>query len=352
MIPHIKKFPFLFLLILSISSGCGEKPSRNTNLRNVILTTPLPSDKEAREEFAGIIEEDKNINVSFMADGKISSLHAKEGDRVKAGQLLATLDDSDYIIGVSQLKAQYNQMTEEKKRMDEMFSRHNISPNDYEKFSAGYEQLKLQMELAEKKLGYTKLYSPSAGYISEKFMEPGELVGAGTPIFKITDDSNLVVVVDLPVSMFVERDKITKIQGFTPSLPDEAIPLKILSFTPDASNSMLYKMKLSIPAGFHSSLIQGMNMKVAIVVNENNEESHRLPVRSILNDNGICYIWVFNPSDSTISRKQIQIIGEEKDNLIKVKGLDGSEKVVETGIKQLFDGEKVVETVNLLKAAN
>ena len=321
--------------------GCEHKNNNSDNLRSVILVSPTPVAASESKDYSGVIEEGKSVNASFMADGKVSKILVKEGDRVRKGQLLATLDDTDYQIGVNQLRAQFNQMTEEKKRMDEMFNRHNIAPNDYEKFSAGYEQLKLQMDMAENKLGYTRLYSPSEGYVAEKLMEPGELVGAGTPIVKITDDSNLTVNIDLPVSVFLNKDKINEAFGFSPAIPDTSIPLNLLSLTPDASNNMIYQMKLSIPSRYNSILTPGMNMRVTLRMNESHKEGNMIPARAILDDNGKNYVWIFNPKDSTIHKKSITVVGSQIDNEITVMGLEENEKIVETGVKQLYEGEKV-----------
>ena len=337
----MKNLKIIGIVLSLLFFGCKKEKYEGDYIRNVIITTPQPDDDTSVEYFSGVIEEGKSVKASFMADGKINKLMVKEGDRVKKGQLLANLDDSDYQIGVNQLRAQLNQMTEEKRRMDEMFNRHNISPNDYEKFSAGYEQLKLQMEMAENKLGYTKLYSPTDGYVSEKYMEPGELVGAGTPIYKITDDTKLTANIDLPVNIFINRKNIANTYGFSPVFPDTSIPLTVESFTPDPSNNMLYQMKLLIPSKYSTALTPGMNIKVEVAMNESGKSGYKVPSRSVFEENGTNYIWVYNNADSTIHKKLITITSQPVDKYINITGVEGNELIVETGVKQLYEGEKV-----------
>lgn len=337
----MKNSLLFFLCCLLLLCACEKKNAPSKELRTVILTKTTAPDATSSKEYSGVIEEGKSVNASFMADGKIQQLFVKEGQKVSKGQLLATLDDADYKIGLNQLMAQYDQMTKEKERIDEMFQRHNIAPNDYEKFNAGYEQLKLQLEMMENKLSYTKLHSPSDGYIAEKFMEPGELVGAGTPVFKITDDSELIASVDLPVGVYMKRKDIIDITGITPALPDDKIPLTLESFTPDPSNNMLYQMKLSVPSRYSSVLSQGMNIRVKIQSNFSGNDGWDIPARSVFNDNGKNFVWVFQPQDSTIHKKEVIVLDSPEGNLINVSGLNGSELIVETGVKQLFDDEKV-----------
>lgn len=326
--------------LLLFSQSCNKDSEKSTTLRNVVLTQVSALSNNESTNYPGIIEEGASVNAAFMADGKIEKIMVKEGDRVRKGQLLASLEDQDYRIGIAQLEAQYNQMTKEKERMDAMFAKHNIAPNDYEKFEAGYQQLKLQMDMAKRKLDYTRLYSPSDGYIATKYMNPGELTGAGTPVFNIMDDSNLKASVDLPVSVYLNKNKIISVKGIVPGIPGE-IPLSIVSFTPDADNNMLYCMKLSIPGSYAKDLTSGMNISVLINTSENVTSESLVPSRSIFKDNGKTYVWVYNPSDSTINKKEVTVEGSPSGKMSIVKGLSNGENIVETGVKQLYEGEKV-----------
>ena len=327
-----------------VLTGCKKEDagrSANPRLRNVLLTEVEGIGSTISKKYSGVIEEGKSVNAAFMTGGKLASLKVKEGDRVRKGQLLATLDDTDYLIGVNQLKIQYNQMVAEKARMDEMFARHNVAPNDYEKFVAGFEQLGLQLEMAKNKLDYTRLYAPTDGFISYKYMEPGELVDAGTSIYKITDDSNLEVAVDLPAAIYLNKKDIAGAYGIVPGVKGN-IPLTIESFTPDADNNQLYHMRLGVPSAYSKELTTGMNISVVIdMENEVAGESY-IPSRSIFDENGTTFVWVFNENDSTISKKSVNVIGQTRGNKSVVTGLDGTEKIVSAGIKQLNDREKVL----------
>ena len=336
-------FKFLLLIIIYslLNSGCEKSTHKQeTPIRNVILSVVEENDSSLMKSYTGIVEDGKSVKAAFMTGGKIMTLNLKEGDRVKKGQLLASLDPTDYQIGVNQLQVQYNQMTREKERIDEMYARNNIAPNDYEKFEAGYKQLGMQLEMAKNKLEYTNLYSPSDGFISYQYMQPGELVDAGTPIYKISDDTSLEVSVDLPLSVYIQRNEIESVYGTNPVIEGK-VPLKISSFTPDADNNQLYHMKLELPLTSKRNLTNGMNMTVWIEMKNETEGFSMVPSRSLFNDNGKTYVWVFNNGDSTIFKKEVVTIGQPQGNKSMVKGLVGKEKIVDAGVKQLKEGEKV-----------
>ena len=340
------KFRSLKILLSGVTgclllTGCSHESNTNKTIaRNVILAEVETFGENSSKTYSGVVEEGKSVNAAFMTGGKLKSLNVKEGDRIRKGQLLAVIDDTDYQIGVNQLKVQLEQMTAEKQRLDEMYARHNVAPNDYEKFQAGYEQLKLQMEMAENKLGYTRLYSPSDGFVAYRYMEPGELVDAGTPIYKITDDSSLEVETDLPLNVYLNRNNITGAWGSAPNIDGE-IALNIESFNPDADNNQLYHMKLSVPSSLRYSITIGLIISVRLDMRNESKGESLIPSRSIFSENGLSYVWVLNPQDSTLSRKQVNVMGQPQGNKSLVSGLSGDEKIVAAGVKQLKDGEKV-----------
>ena len=322
--------------------SCSKTDNQTKDIvRNVILTTPTATGEMGTTAYAGVVEEGKSVNAAFMADGKIANVAVKEGDRVHKGQLIASLDDSDYRIGVAQLETQLKQMTSEKARLDAMYDRHNVAPNDYEKFLAGYEQVKLQLDMAKNKLSYTKLYAPADGYIATKYLNPGELVGAGTPVVNIVDDTRLLASVDLPVGVYLAKNEIIAASGRVPGITD-AIPLKMESFTPDADNNMLYHMKLAITsASAAKELTPGMNITVNLETKGESTTGVLIPSRAIFSHDGTNYVWVYNPSDSTIHRTEVTVDGKPQGKQSLVTGLSGNEQIVETGVKQLTEGEKV-----------
>lgn len=332
----------LFLLIsLIFLTGCKKEENKTKDvIRNVLLTEVETSGELTGGRYSGVVEEGKNVNAAFMTGGKLKSVELSEGSRVRKGQLIATLDDTDYKIGVNQLEVQYSQMKGEKARMDEMFARHNIAPNDYEKFEAGFKQLELQLEMARNKLEYTRLYSPSDGYVAFRYMEPGELVDAGTPIYKITDDNSLKVRVDMPLDIYLNRKNLINIYGHVPGVT-ENIPLTVESFVPDADNNQLFHLILNVPKGFVKELTTGMNIVVTAEIKNAVEGETVVPSRSLFFDNGRTYVWIFNSKDSTINRKEVKVDGQPYEGKTKVKGLSGEEKIVTAGVKQLKEGEKV-----------
>ena len=90
------KIKVILLAAAIILSACGKQTKQENTVHSVITVNPQQTDGNSSQSFAGIIEEGGEISVGFKTAGQINGIFVKEGDYVKQGQLIATLDDNDY----------------------------------------------------------------------------------------------------------------------------------------------------------------------------------------------------------------------------------------------------------------
>ena len=142
----------------------------------------------------------RQTNLSFQVSGKIKELLVEEGDSVKAGQVVALLDPSDYEMGLRQAQAQLAQMEASQRAAQDKYNRYNslarenvISQIEYETSThnlsannAGVEAAKEAAKIAENKLAYTKLIAPEEGIIISRAQEPGATVNASQTIYTLS----------------------------------------------------------------------------------------------------------------------------------------------------------------------
>lgn len=324
--------------------GCGSENAsqKSEPIRSVYVTTPQTESSTAVRTFTSAVEEGKSVNASFKTGGQIKRLSFKEGDRVFKGAVLGVLDDVDYKLQFQQVQTQYDQLASELSRLEEMYRRNNIAPNDYEKAKAGLEQLKAQLDLVKRQLAYTRLEAPASGYIVERYMEEGEMTGAGTPVYKILDNSSLETSVSLPASVYAMRGEIASCVGKSMATGDREIPLEIINYVPDGDNNALFRLRLRIPTEYRNRLLPGMNMTVSIRFNkEVGFASAIIPSRAVFEKNGKEYVWVVNRKDSSVRLKEVKRVGMHRGDKSEVLGLDGSEEIVAAGVHHISAGEKV-----------
>lgn len=335
----MKKF-IIILLLGGVLCSCGQRKSGDEFVRSVILVSPTPVGQFQTKNYAGTIKEAEEVSLGFKTPGQVKSIFVREGDYVRKGQLLATLDDVDYALGVEALQIQYEQLKGETERLEQMYKSKGISANDYEKAVAGLGQLAVQLKVNKNKLDYTKLYAPADSYVQSVSFSPAEMVDAGTPVFTLLDVSHLEVETNISVSDYLQKGGFESFTCVVPGSGSE-IALKLLSITPKADGTQLYQMKLLFAERPSQNITSGMNVAIKIKVSDD-LKGQTLPMSAVGHEGDQAFVYVYDESSSTIERRDVSVSDRAQAGKILVTaGLDGSEKVVRSGLGMLLPAEKV-----------
>lgn len=340
-----KNLVCLSTLLLYILCSCNEQQNNSLPVHSVEVTNPIPSCRTITKSYLGIVHEAHEISLGFKTAGEIKHLYAKEGDYVSKGELLAELDDTDYLLAVEALQIQYDQLKDELSRTRKLFEQKSVSANDYEKASAGLRQLGVQLQANKNKLDYTKLYSPADGYIQAVNFSPAEMVDAGTSIFTFLDVSYFEVTTDLPFTTFAA---IENVAGYACSILSEEdpqlYPMDFLSLSPKADGNQLYRLKLRFRERPKRQITPGMNIEVRLELSADTDSVNKfyVPVCSVFKSSKDLCVWVLK-EDSTIEKRTVTIDGRFcGDQVIVTSGLSGTEEIVRAGVNVLQEGEKVI----------
>ena len=330
--------PAILLLLAACSSNKEEK-----FVRSVKLIQPVALGNISHKSLSGMVKESREISLGFKTGGQIEKILVKEGDFVRQGQTIAILDQKDYKLGVDAYQIQYDQLKEEVSRMEKLFKANSLSGNDYEKALAGLKQVKVQLDINKNKLEYTTLKAPVSGYIQNVNYEKAEMVQAGSPIVNLLDVAKIEVEVDIPASLYMQRDKFSSFSCSSSLNPKDSYPLTFISINQKASSTQLYKMLLSLPNSQTSKLTAGMNVAVNISLTDGKSETNgfTLPVNSVFNETGKSYVWILN-NDSTVSKREIKMHGiDTEGKAIITNGIEGNEQIIKAGVHSLTEKEKV-----------
>lgn len=139
----------------------------------------------------------RQVDLSFQVAGRIEKLLKEEGDTVKAGELLAVMDDKDYRSNLEKAEAEVEKTLAIKSDADSKFERNapladdnTISKQDYDtllnnknRSKADYDAAVAQKNFAKNQLDYTRIYAPEEGIVMIRVQEPGANVAKGQPVY-------------------------------------------------------------------------------------------------------------------------------------------------------------------------
>lgn len=164
---------------------------------------------------SGKIQPVKEIKISATTSAWVTDITVKEGDPVKAGQLLIALDEKQLLAAVDQTRSTVNsaeaslkQVTAQKERLESLYKQNLISEQELETITAQYELAVNQLRQAnaalasrEDELSKLKMTAPSDGIVTRINIEVGEMaVGSvfqAATVMTIADLNKLEVEVDV-----------------------------------------------------------------------------------------------------------------------------------------------------------
>ena len=340
-----KKLFYVFLSI-SLITGCTGKKSNpvTTETATPVLTIKVSKIRSGMEiSLSGNIEGNKTVRLGFLVAGKINFIAANEGQLVSKGELLSSIDPTNYGIAKELADIQVNQVQDEYDRLKLMHDNNSLSESDFARISYGLQQAKAQQKLHTKNLADTKLYSPIAGVLLKKLCEAGEITGAGIPLFVVSDIRKVKVSAYIPENELhiikIGQDARVLVSSLNETFNGRII--EVGSAADAASRAFSVKIEVENP----KMLIHpGMIAEVKIVTGQDNEVIV-IPMEAVLHDfNNQSFVYVVDESTNKAFKRNVSL-GQVMDDKIEViSGLKGTESVVSGGQQKLVDGSPVIIT--------
>lgn len=324
------------IMMCVIVTGCKKKEQTETQgVHSVMVVTPEQSVGAQAKNFSGIVKEAQSISLGFRTPGQISSILVKEGDHIRRGQLIATLDASDYQLAADAAKTQYNQLQGEVKRLQNVYESNALSANDYEKASSGLEQARINMQAKQNQLSYTRLYAPVNGVVQHVNFEVAEQVGAGMAVVDLLNVKQMEVEISVPSDVYKLRHRF---DGAYAVSNGQRIPLHPSSVQPKADANQLFTLKFFIEGHFSA----GESLDVFLDIKADTL-SHKLtlPAHAIFAYKGQTCVFVIDHQN--IAHRQEVKTGtvDKHGRIIIISGIQPTDRVVKAGATVLTDGEKV-----------
>lgn len=171
--------------------------------------------------YTGTLEASRKTSITPEVGGKIARIHVREGDAVRAGQVLAELETESTRLqlrqaeaGLAVAEAAYNDALKNKERMDRLIKESAVSEQQAEKVSLAFDAAKAQREQAQAALNLAKyalsisiMTAPFPGVIAARNAEVGDVINpmmgglsGASGVLTLMDFAKVKVVLDVAES--------------------------------------------------------------------------------------------------------------------------------------------------------
>ncbi len=292
-------------------------------------------------EVQGVVMADDLIQITSEIPGRIKQLLIKEGDRVKRGQKIASLDLESLSKQLEELQTALelaHTVYEKQKRLWEQ----NIgSEIQFLESENAVNRLEKSISTLEFQISKGLVFAPRAGVIENVFLQTGEMAGGGMPIAQILDDSKLRVEGNVPETLLKAVAVGDQVEVEFPIL-EETVKgvVRQIGRVIDPSNRT-FKIEIDIP----NQKWLKPNLLAFIMINDYSEqEVLKVPLDLVQQDvSGDKYIMVIaEKGDDRLAVKKVVETGPSFGGEIVVRsGINASEILIQEGARNLIDGQKI-----------
>ena len=378
-IPHVsvemnrKRWIVLVCALLAAGGGVWWwlRPRPVPEVLPVVAAEPVEvEDVSVYGEYVGRIRAQQFVEIRARVEGYLERMLFTEGTYIKKGQTLFVIDPKLYRARVNKAKAQLNKAKAQAlkaqrdlERIRPLYEQNAASQLDLDNAIASYESAaadvvvcEADLTQAEMTLGYTTVQSPVSGYISERNVDIGTLVGPSGKSLLATVVKSDTVRVDFSMTALDylrskarnvnlgQKDTTRKWNPYiTVTLADGSqYPYRGLVDFADPQvdpQTGTFSVRAEMANPDHI-LLPGQFTKVKLLLDVR-EDAVVVPTKALVIEKGGAYIYVVRP-DSVVEKRFVETGPEIPDNKMVVeRGLSPEERIVVEGYHKLQHGMKV-----------
>lgn len=297
----------------------------------VTVATSATEKVDMQSIFTGNVEGHTINNITPQQARRISRLLVDVGDRVKAGQIVAEMDNSS----LAQLKAQYENNKAQFERTDELYKFGGESKANWEAIKTAYEVSKFSYE---NMLENTTLRSPITGVITARNYDNGDMVG-GMPIFVVQRINPVKIMINVSESLYTNLKRGMPVEVEFDALPDQKFTAKVSRITPSVdASTRTFSVELAM-VNDHEIVKPGMYARATL--NYGTRESVVVPDQAVVKLMGSGDRFVYIYENGKVKYQKVEL-GRRFDNKYEIlSGVASGAQVVIAGQSALKDGIEV-----------
>jgi RND family efflux transporter MFP subunit len=347
----------LFILLLS---SCGGDKKESIKQEPIIAVKVSGVSENTDGGFitaSGKIEAENSANLSTRMMGYVTKIHVKVGQKVGAGQLLVSINNSDLQAKKAQVDASilqatagYNNAKKDYDRFVNLFKQQSASQKELDDMTARYEMAKAGLEGAKQmrnevmaQFSYSNIRAPFSGTVTNTFVKEGDMANPGMPLVSVEGATRLQVTAMVSENNIASIKKGMAVKVLVKS-SNANLKGKVSEVSSSATNTGgQYLVKINLDKT-DSSVLSGMFVNVQFPVSNaiqtTKTEMVLVPETALVKQGQLTGIYTIGTGNVAILRWLR--IGKTFGNQVEVlSGLSASEQYIVSAEGKLYNGALV-----------
>ncbi len=323
---------------------------QDPNIAHRTLVRVAPVERQDFNHYVTVqatVQAEELVDATAEISGRILRLTVEEGDNVRRGQLIATVDVEQVQKQIEEVETSLelaNTVFERQKRLWEQ----NIgSELQYLEAKNNVDRLQKNLESLRVQLRKANVYAPIGGSVERVALRSGELAAPGSPIVQILNTGDLQVEADVPENYLTAVRQGERVRVRIPALDmDFEAPVTQIGRTIDPANRT-FQVEVDLPRG--NSRLKPNLLAEMLIRDYQAEDVVLVPLDLVQQEiSGRKYVFVQAEGErGPVARKVYVETGRTSEGqTIITSGLNGGELLIQEGARGLEDGQ-LIEAANL-----
>jgi RND family efflux transporter MFP subunit len=345
----------LIVPIAALLAACSSKPAPEP-LR-MVRTAELRYDKtQETGRYFGSVQARYEVDQAFRVGGKVVSRKVDVGQKVRQGDVIAVLDDTDYKLAVeaaqqqlAATQAQARQAESDRQRLNALKADGSVSPSDDEKAQSSAQTTRAtaeadarKLDLTRNRLEYTTLRASQDGVITSVKFEVGQVVPEGQPIVSIAKEVEPEIVVNVPEDQ-LSPFKASRYKAVLTSAPDQPFDVVLRELAPQAA-SATRTFRARLKPATPRALPLGASARLIVERSTGDAPAAAIPASAITQNKGQPAVWIVHRAGTdpvgTVDLTNV-IVHQYRNDDVLLSGPPAGELVVTAGVQKMTPGLKV-----------
>ncbi len=353
--------PTAALLTALTLAACDHAPAQTRTTNAPVPVRVAPVVFTARQlvlTLSGSVQARTLADLAFRVGGKVVDRPVDVGDHVRAGQVLARLDQADLELSFEAAASALQSAIADAARARADFSRYEqLGRNSPAFLVSEYDsrlsamrmadarllQAQRQLALAKDQLNYGTLTADADGVITALSVQVGQVVASGQTVARLAHTAQIEVVVDVPEDRLPDVRSTAGIEISLWADPGRKLAgrLREIGAQADAA-SRTFAVKVTVLDPPPDLLALGMTATVRFVAPPRTPVAI-LPATAITDHDGAPAVWVFDQKAEHATLRQVKIAGYDGDGSVTIaSGLAAGEQIVTAGASEIDPGMRLV----------
>ena len=340
-------------LIAMVVAGCDKPTPPNDEPRPVRTVTIEQKAEGATVSLTGHIRAKDQVSVAFRLDGRMINRPVNVGDMVKAGQVVAQLDDQNQQNALRSARADLASaeaaLTQtrlafgrQQKLLQGGWTTRARFDDAQQAMAAAQAQVDsavARLHIAQDQLSYTVLFATAPGMVTAVGAEPGEVVRAGQMVVQLAQQGGRDAVFDAPEELIRTGPRDPLVEIILTDDPQIRATGRVREVAPQADSvTRTFQVKVGIidpPEAMRLGSTVTGSIKLSAPAGV------QVPASALTQENGEPAVWVVDPQSRTVSLHGVKVLRYDPAAIIVSQGLRSGEIVVTAGVQALRPGQKV-----------